>query len=113
MTDTDQANEQNHMPEGVGEEEVPTEQEQEPNSEETEATTDFSWWDGEWPAARGKISKDLAKNAGTVLEQKELTKEIYSFLKDENAQLSLLNGRTDIMLYLFLPRSTSNSEPAH
>ena len=100
MTDTNQANDQDRTPEEMGEEEVNPGQEQNENSEENEDTADFTWWDGIWPAARGKIAKDLAKNAGTVSEQKDLTKEIYAFLANENTQPSLLNGRTDIVAYL-------------
>ncbi len=99
MSITEQANEHEPAPEVGGEEEVP-ENNQEENNEQDEARDDYTWWDGQWPAARGKISRDLAKNAGTVLEQKLSSKEIYSFLKDENAQLSLLNGRSDIVAYL-------------
>ncbi len=100
MSDNNQANEHDNNPEGAGEEEVPVEQEEFANSEENGDTANYTWWDGQWPAAHGKIARDLAKNAGTALEQKELSKEIYAFLKHENSQLSLLNGRTDNVAYL-------------
>ena len=99
MSDNNQANEHDNTPEGAGDEEVNVEEEF-ANSEQDGDTAHYTWWNGQWPAARGKVAKDLAKNAGTELEQKALTKEIYSFLKHENSQLSLLNARTDNIAYL-------------
>ncbi len=99
MSDNNQANEHDNTPEGAGDEEVNVEEEF-ANSEQDGDTANYTWWNGQWPAARGKVAKDLAKNAGTELEQKASTKEIYSFLKHENSQLSLLDARTDNIAYL-------------
>lgn len=39
------------------------------------------WWDGEWPAAHGKVAKDLAEISGSLLEQIKLANHIYVFLQ--------------------------------
>ena len=92
MSDNSQANEHDNNPEGAGEEEVPVEQEEFANSEENGDTANYTWWDGQWTAAHGKIAKDLAKNAGTALEQKELTKEIYRWLRSRVLRSRVLQG---------------------
>ncbi len=69
-------------------------------SEENVNREQHTWWDGVWPAAIGTVAKDLAKNAGTIPTQKERTKELYSFLMSDDAQLPLLNGRPDILAFL-------------
>ena len=78
-------------------------EEQEPQEEDN----DFKWgWNGEWPAAVGKLAKYFAEH-GTVTADKQTAEDVFAFLQRDNSNLSDLNEFDEASFFLInVPNST-------
>jgi hypothetical protein len=69
--------------------------------------TDYKWgWNGEWPAAVGKLAKYFAEH-GNVTTDKQTAEDVFAFLQRANSNLSDLNEFNDASFFLInVPNST-------
>ena len=91
------------MPANASDEEYEDAAEGEPQEEANE----FKWgWNGEWPAAVGKMAKYFAEH-GTVTADKQTAEDVFAFLQRDNANLSDLNEFNEASFFLInVPNST-------